>query len=177
MTAVARPATGKLFAGPPTRLTVAGNMFGAACILANWWQAAETADLTANLSSAGPAIAGIAAAGLGNALWLLTARGAVARRRRNLSSRVTAWAAPLDMAPLDRGAQPAPVAVVPDPPRSDPAGLIAVEGATLYHRPGCPLVGRKRTSVAAAATHQANGLRPCGVCEPAPAVDHDGVRR
>lgn len=171
MTAVARPATGRLFAGPPTRLAVVGNAIGAACILANWWQAADTADLTANLSSAGLAIAGIAVAGLGNALWLLSARGAIARRRHHLSSRVTVWAAPLE-GPV----QPAPVVAVPEPTPDGPAGLIAVEGATLYHRPGCPLVSRKRTSVAAVETHQANGLRPCGVCEPAPAAEHDGIR-
>jgi hypothetical protein len=173
MTAVARPATANLFTGRLTRLATAGNALGAACILANWWRTADSSDVAADLSSAGLAITGIIVAGLTNALWLLAARGAIARRRRRLSSRVAAWAAPLD--------SPArPVAVPAPAPASRPApapGLIAVDGATLYHRRDCPLVSRKRTAVAAVETHEANGLRPCGVCEPALAADHDGARQ
>ena len=169
MTAVARPVTPRLFAGPRAALVIAGNGIGAACILGNWWRAADTSDLTANLSSAGLAIVGVVAAGLTNALWLLTARGAIARRRHRLSSRVARWAAPLD--------SPArPVAVPARPPAASP-GLIAVDGATLYHRPGCPLVSKKRTAVAAMEIHEANGLRPCGVCEPALALGQDGARQ
>ena len=171
MTAVARPATPKLFAAPKGALVIAGNAVGAACILANWWQAAESSDLKANLSSAGLGIVGVMIAGLTNALWLQTARGALAGRRRRLSSRAAGWAAPLDR--LES------VAAVPDPAPARPSvaepGLIAVEGATLYHRPDCPLVTRKRTAAAAAEIHEANGLRPCGVCEPALWIGQDGA--
>ena len=173
MTAVTRRVTTGLFAGRLTAVAVAGNAIGAACILANWRQAADTSDLTADLSSAGLAITGVVIAGLTNALWLLTARGTIARRCRRLSSRVRGWAAPLD--------SPARPVSVPGPaPISRPIatpGLIAVDGATLYHRPDCPLVSRKRTAVAAVEAHEANGLRPCGVCEPALAGDRDGVRQ
>jgi hypothetical protein len=173
MTSIARPATSHLFAGRLTRLAIVGNAIGAGCILANWWRAAETSNLAANLSSAGLAITGVVVAGLTNALWLLTARGTIARRRRRLSSRVAAWAAP-----LDNPGRPVAVPVAAPTPRSSPTpGLIAVDGATLYHRPDCPLVSRKRTAVAPVETHEAHGLRPCGVCEPALAVDRDGARQ
>jgi hypothetical protein len=171
MTALARPAVPKLFAGRLGALVMAGNGIGAACIVANWWRAADTSDLSANLSSAGVAIVGVIVAGLTNALWLLTARGAVARRRLRLSARVAGWVAPLDSpAPRVAVAAPAPARPQPSAPR-----LIAVEGATLYHRPDCPLVTRKRTAVAGVETHEANGLRPCGVCEPGLARGQDGV--
>jgi len=176
MTAVAHPATPKLFAGPLAALAIVGNAIGATCILANWWQAADTADLAANLSSAGLAIAGVVVAGLTNGLWLLTARGAIAQRRLRLSTTVRNWAAPLD-APALHVAVPAASAA--DTSRAQTAGpaLIAVEGATLYHRPGCPLVSRKRAAVAGVEIHEANGLRPCGVCEPGIAAGHDGARQ
>lgn len=167
----ARPATPKLFAGAPAALLIGGNGVGAACIVANWWRAADTGDLSSNLSSAGLAIVGVMVAGLTNALWWLTARGAVARRRHRLSSRVARWAAPLD-SPSLRVAVPSAAATAS---RRAP-GLIAVEGATRYHRPDCPLVARKRT-VAAVDTHEANGLRPCGVCEPGLGLGQDGTRQ
>jgi hypothetical protein len=175
MTAVARPATTKLLAGPLATLVIAGNAVGAACVLANWWRLADTSDLTANLSSAGLAIVGVLVAGLTNALWLLAARGAIARRRHRLSTRVGTWAAPLTTpAPLRVAA---PVATANARTEASLAGLIAVDGATLYHRPGCPLVTGKRTAEAAVETHEANGLRPCGVCEPGMTSGQDGARR
>ncbi|HVW35468.1 MAG TPA: hypothetical protein VHL53_23250 [Acidimicrobiia bacterium] len=173
MTAVARPAPPKLFRGSRGAVVIAGNAAGAACILANWWQAADSSDLKANLSSAGLGIVGVVIAGLTNALWLQTARGAIAGRRRYLSSRVGAWAAPLERA---AGVAAVPGAAPARPPAAGP-GLMAVDGATLYHRPDCPLVSRKQTAVAAVETHEANGLRPCGVCEPALSVGQDGARQ
>lgn len=174
MTAVARPATSKLFAGPLATLVIAGNAIGATCILANWWRAADTADLAANLSSAGLGIVGVVVAGLADGLWLLTARGAIARRRVRLSARVGGWAAPLDT-PALRVAAPAEARPATRPAPAATPGLIAVEGATLYHRPDCPLVSRKRTAVADRRSHEANGLRPCGVCEPGVGAARDGA--
>ena len=171
MTAV-RAATPKLLAGGPAVLLIAGNGIGAACIIGNWWQAAETTDLSSNLSSGGLAIVGVIVAGLTNALWLLTARGVVAQRRLRLSSRVARWAAPLDSPSLRVAVPPAAATTSRRAP-----GLIAVEGATLYHRPDCPLVTRKRTAVAGIDTHEVNGLRPCGVCEPGLGLEQDGTRR
>lgn len=171
MTAVARPATPKLLAGGQAAVLIAGNGLGAACLVATWWRAAETKDLSSNLSSAGVAIGGLLIAGLANALWLLMARGAVARRRVRLASQVSRWAAPLDSPSLHVAVPPATTG---GPAASD-APLIAVEGATLYHRPGCPLVNRKRTAAVAVAGHDPRGLRPCGVCEPGLPLGQDGT--
>jgi len=171
VTALARPARPKLVAGGPAFLLMAGNGVGAACIVGNWWRAADTTNLSSNLSSAGLAIVGVIVAGLTNALWLLTARGAIARRRLRLSSRVARWATPLE--------SPALHVAVPSAATSRPHApaprLIAVDGATLYHRPGCPLVTRKRTAVAEVEAHESNGLRPCGVCEPGLPLAQDGT--
>jgi hypothetical protein len=173
MTALARPGAAKVVPGPLAAVVTAGNAVGAACILGNWWRAAGSSDLRADLSSAGLAIAGVVVAGLANALWLLAARGAIARRRRRLSTRVADWAAPL-AAPALRVAGSAASPAEAGPP-SLASDLIAVDGATLYHRPDCPLVVRKRTAVAQATAHEANGLRPCGVCEPVIAPRQDGA--
>ena len=171
MTAVARPATPKLLAGGRAALVVAGNCLGALCVVANWWGTADTDDLSSDLSSAGLAIVGLLVAGLANGFWLLAARGAIARRRLRLSRRVSRWAAPLESASLHVAVPPAAT----PPAQATDGTLIAVAGTTLYHRPGCPLVARKRTAVAAAEAHEAKGLRPCGVCEPAMAFGQDGT--
>lgn len=169
MSAVAAPAPPKFLAGGRAAVLVAGNGVAAACIAANWWAAADSADLSSDLASAGLAIGGLVVAGLVNAWWLLTGRGAIARRRLRLSARVSRWAAPLDATPVSAAA------ATPAPPQTAAPTLIAVEGATLYHRPGCPLVIRKRTAPAAAEAHEAAGLRPCGVCEPVPAFSQNGA--
>ncbi len=170
MTAVASLPTPKLLAGRRVTLLFAGNAVGAACIAANWWATADNDDLASDLASAWLAIAGLVVAGLANAWWLCSGRGAIARRRVRLSARVLRWAAPLDSTP-----GPAPARVTPAPSRAVAPALIAVEGATLYHRPGCPLVTRKRTAPVAAEMQEGGGLRPCGVCEPLPAPQQNGA--
>ncbi|WBB64729.1 hypothetical protein O7599_32440 [Streptomyces sp. WMMC500] len=61
----------------------------------------------------------------------------------------------------------------PGPESGGAAPYLAVPGGTLYHRPGCPLVGGKPGAVPVADPAEAAGaereLTPCPVCEPGPA--------
>lgn len=171
MTEAVRSGASKHLAGGAFAALIAANAAGAACIIGNWWQAATTGERSSDLSSAGLGVVGVVVAVVANTLWLLAARGAITRRRVHLSSRVAGWAAPLDTPALHVAAGPSAAPSQPPAPQR-----IAVEGATLYHRPGCSLVARKRTASAAAEDHQASGLRPCGVCEPGLVPAPDGAR-
>lgn len=72
-----------------------------------------------------------------------------------------------------------PAGSAPDPGPAAEAGgdapYRAVPGGTLYHRPGCPLIGGKTGAVPVADPAGAAGggraLTPCPVCEPGPAAE------
>jgi len=57
-------------------------------------------------------------------------------------------------------------AVEPAGPR--PAELLAVRGATTYHRPGCAMLEGRRPAAVTPAAAERRGLVPCPLCEPAP---------
>lgn len=47
--------------------------------------------------------------------------------------------------------------------------VLVVDGGEMFHRQGCTMVDGKETQELAPSTARRRGLRPCPVCEPAPA--------
>jgi len=55
-------------------------------------------------------------------------------------------------------------------PTADPDRLVALPAGTSYHRPSCSLVtGKTDVALVSARDIDKRGLRPCRVCDPAPA--------
>lgn len=92
-------------------------------------------------------IGGLVIAGIGTAVWLMTARRAIGERRRHLLPDVVLVAA------ATRGPQ-----TVSDP-------LVVLPGMTRYHRSSCELVAGKDVKPVRSG-RRAAALTPCGVCRP-----------
>jgi hypothetical protein len=125
------------------------NAVGVALLLAGWYMAGGRLLLHDQVSGANVAIAGIIAAGVGNAVWLLTGRRAVGMRRNVVGAAVE----------KRYRSRPRPTAVVT-------TKLVAAKGMTRYHRPDCVFVAERRVTANKRETHESRGRTPCGVCRP-----------
>jgi hypothetical protein len=125
------------------------NAVGVALLVTGWYMAGGRLLLHDQVSGANVAIAGIIAAGVGNALWLLTGRRAVGMRRNVVGAAVE-----------ERyRSRPRPAGVVA-------TKLVAAKGMTRYHRPDCVFVAERRVTANKRETHESRGRTPCGVCRP-----------
>jgi hypothetical protein len=84
----------------------------------------------------------------------------------------------LVLEPAPSAAAPTSSASSPSPPPAatapDLSGIVALPTGTTFHRPTCALVrGKAEAEPVGAAAVAARGLRPCPVCEPAPAATGD----
>jgi hypothetical protein len=98
------------------------------------------------------AAAAAALSGVVNGAWLLVARRHVGRRYSAVSARIVA----LHDRRLTAGTfgQSSPAE----------AGLVALVGSKLYHRPGCALLDGRPASARRPSTGSGSGHQPCGWC-------------
>lgn len=123
---------------------VLGQLIGAAMMVASWFEASGQVTVRGELTWLNLGLVGLIVCGVSNALWLL-------QGRRNVGT--------------------ARVMLLPEPATPTPAGLhtegsdvrvaVKVPGATMFHRPGCPLIQGKPTVARGAR----NNLVPCQVCQ------------
>jgi hypothetical protein len=129
-----------------TRL-VLGQLFGIALMGASWFEAGSQLTVREELTWLNVGLVGLAVCGVGNALWLLQGRRSVGTARVLVLP--------------DRGDRPTVQADADPTVRPDHRVVLKAKSATLYHRPGCPLLVGKPTSATAAR----EGRAPCQVCQ------------
>jgi hypothetical protein len=126
-------------------------MVGVAFLLASAVATTATEDLSARVAWINLGVVGLLVAGAGNTFWLLAGRRAVGERRAMLLA--------------DGGPRPGELGADGEAEAAT-TRLVALRGATRFHRPDCPLVSGKTVTTAARARHEQAGRRPCGVCGP-----------
>ena len=130
-------------------VTVVGaNTLAALLLVVGWWGASRALTVDRQTPWANLSVAALVVAGIGNGLWLMAGRVAVARRARSLR---TGGA-------VHRASCLAESRVT--------AQLVALPSLSLYHREDCRMVNGRATVSAAARDHAAAGRRPCGMCRP-----------
>jgi hypothetical protein len=135
------------------RYVFVATVLGAGMIFAAWWGASATGRQNRQIGWAVIGIAGIIVIGIGNFLWLLSGRRAVARRRSNVVDTLEGRAVAGGPAGLTGAAGPRPETL-----------LLAVEGSTRYHAPACLLVRDKAVERGSRDSHEHAGRRPCEMC-------------
>jgi hypothetical protein len=154
-------------------------------IVAGWVGASSTAAWNEQLIWVGVGLAGLLIGGLALLGWVLNGfatvsvertiiRGAIAQRReRQVAQRAAAGA---------RGPQPEPAAAAHAAHAAEPADpaepasadtevlragrLLAAEGMTHFHRPGCQALQGKSAQEHTLAEYLRSGMSPCGMCAP-----------
>ena len=124
---------------------------GGVTLLAAWVGASGTDNYAVQLRWIALGIAALVTSGIGGALWILAGFRNTRARQRTIADTVG-----------EVLQQPSTVTVAE--PMSDP--LVTVESGTRYHRRSCALVAGKPVTTGSLATHEAAGLRGCGVCRP-----------
>jgi hypothetical protein len=127
---------------------------GGVTLLVAWVGASGTDNYAAQLRWIALGIAALVLSGGGGALWILAGFRNTRARQRAIADTVGEV--------LQQPSVTGTVTVAE--PLSDP--LVTVESGTRYHRLSCALVAGKAPSSGSRATHEAAGLRACGVCRP-----------
>ncbi|MCW2607854.1 MAG: hypothetical protein JWO60_2547 [Frankiales bacterium] len=136
---------------------------GAFTVLGAWVGTAGSSRLSHQFAWTSLGVVGFLLAAVGTAAWLLTGRRAVGLRLARLLSECAVTRDSYGRsAPARLADEPSSVRVAP--PSSD--GLVAVEGAGRYHRPGCVLVRGKDVLSQAREDHLDAGRRACELCTP-----------
>ena len=128
--------------------TVVGLFLG----LLAWWEASASVDPHDQFPWANVAVAALVVVGTGNAIWLLRARRVIGERRARLLG---------EGRHADRPATSTVMETIVTTGR-----LVAVAGATHYHRDDCALVAGKRVRAARDTAHRTAGRQPCDFCRP-----------
>ena len=129
-----------------------------AILTAAWFAASGSASITQQAAWLNLGIVGLVVFGVGNCLWLVAVRGAVAERRASL-----VW---LDAGPDDDVTAGDEWVGGNGTGQFEPAAtttwsLVRGNGMSRVHLPDCPLVAGKRVEPAAIGDGE-----PCGVCLP-----------
>jgi len=143
---------------------------GLAGLVIGYWGASGTVAQSTQLRWTALAVAGVAVAGLGNAVWLAAAARDVRARRGQMSVRLS-----MALAGAEKSAQLAPPGArdYAHLPRAEGqgaaastagggsgVGVVTAEGMTHYHRPDCLMVVGKTV-------REGTGRkRPCPICRP-----------
>jgi hypothetical protein len=143
-----KPISGPLPRAVSTAAVVAAGV-GTAVLAVSAYQASGTVVVDDQARWGAVGLAGVAIAGIAAVMWTFQARQAVSRRRRALVAVVDAERA----APVPRQAGAATSA------------LVASAAMARYHFLSCSLVAGKDVQPATRSDHQAQGRKPCGVCE------------
>lgn len=130
---------------------VAALLVGAVAILVGWIGVSGEPAPARQTGWMNVGIAGLVIAGVGTAVWLMTARRAIGQRRRQLLADVATGAGP---------AGPDSTIV------TRPETLVALPGMTRYHRSSCELVAGKGAKSLTGRHRRSTTLMPCGVCQP-----------
>jgi hypothetical protein len=124
------------------------DLVAAVLLVVAWWGASRALRPDGQDGWFGLAVAGLIVAGVGNGVWLLTARAAVTQRSRSVGTAAVAEPA-LALAGGD-GFAP----------------LVGTPTLTRYHRPDCRLAAGRPMEPADRTAHERLGRRPCGMCRP-----------
>jgi hypothetical protein len=132
---------------------VTASSVGLLVLLVSWWLVGGQVRIGPQIPWLNAGMAGLAVAAVGNVLWLLQGRRAVAERTRAVVGRLSDRPPPRrrTVAPARRAAD---------------GGFVATEAMTHYHRPDCLLVAGRSARPQARAEHVAAGRTPCGACRP-----------
>jgi hypothetical protein len=126
---------------------------GAAALVVGWIGVSGEPATSRQTAWMDVGIGGLVIAGIGTAVWLMTARRAIGQRRRELLPDIAAAA---------------PRALVDITPAEEPPleRLVVLPGMTRYHRSSCELVAGKPVKPLNGRRRKATSLAPCGVCQP-----------
>lgn len=132
------------------------NLVGTVLIAVGWYQGSDEAHVDEQLNWLNVGIAGLIVVGATNALHVLRARRMVTCMQATLLAQVPRFTA-----------KPVRAREVRSVSDLSPAGVVvAAEGMSHYHRPGCALAAGKSTRRGSAAEFEQAGLIRCEVCEP-----------
>jgi hypothetical protein len=131
------------------------NAVGLILAIAGWYNAAGSDRPRTQLTWIEVGVAGFAIAAVGDGMWVLRGRRALATAARELFGPDLA-----ELLPQPPGAVDAPV---------DAAALLSAPGTIRYHRPGCILLRGHQAEamdLRSRAAHERSGRRACEVCQP-----------
>jgi hypothetical protein len=139
-----------------------GALGGVAVLLA-WAGSSSTPVVGRQAAWGAVGVAGTFGVAAASVLWVVTLRGAVARRATELRTAILLGKdVRIGAGPVTAG-HPVPRA----PGSGEPvAALVATATMVRYHRPDCRLAAGKGVEPAERVEHERAGRAPCGVCRP-----------